>query len=49
MNQLKVIEIAAKLAKEGKTNAEIEKVLFNTKGTRVSQIKKVMELMEPGR
>lgn len=45
MNQLKVIEIAASLIKEGKTNEEIKKILFNTKGVRVSQINKVMELI----
>lgn len=45
MTQLKVIEIAANLIKEGKTNAEVKKALFNTKGVRVSQIQKAMKLI----
>jgi len=45
MNQLKVIEIAANLIKEGKSDAEVKQALFNTKGVRVSQIEKVMKLI----
>lgn len=45
MTQIKMIEIAANLIKEGKSNDEIRKILFNTKGARLSQIQKVMALI----
>ena len=45
MTQIKMIEIAANLIKEGKSNDEIRKILFNTKGARVSQIRNVMALI----
>lgn len=45
MKQIEVFALAANLIKEGKTNEEIRKILFNTKGVRVSQINKAMELI----
>lgn len=48
MTQLKLIAIAAEMIKEGKTDAEIRKSLFNTKGARMAQIQKVMGLIEAG-
>ena len=45
MTQIKMFEIAANLIKEGKSNDEIRKILFNTKGARLAQIRKVMELI----
>lgn len=45
MTTLKLIAIAAELIKEGKTDAEIERALYNTKGSRCSQIDKVMNLI----
>ena len=46
MTQVKMIAIAADLIKEGKTNREVKTALFNLKGARVSQIRKVMALIE---
>jgi hypothetical protein len=46
MTQLKVIAIAAEMAKAGKTNEEIRSALFDTKGVRVQQILNVMKLLE---
>ena len=46
MTTLKLIAIAADLIKAGKTNDEIRKALFNTKGSRCPQIYKVMKLIE---
>ena len=45
MTALKLTAIAADLLKQGKTNEEIRKALFNTKGARVSQINKIMDLL----
>lgn len=45
MTLLKLHSIAAELVKEGKSNEEIRKALFDTKGARLSQIKKVMALV----
>jgi hypothetical protein len=45
MTQIKMIQIAADMIKEGKSNDEIRKHLFNIKGARLSQIKKVMALI----
>lgn len=45
MTMLKLTKIAADLIKDGKTNDEIRSHLFNVKGARVSQIKKIMELI----
>jgi hypothetical protein len=46
MTQVKMISIAADLIKEGKTNREIRTALFNLKGARVEQIRKVMAIIE---
>ena len=46
MTQLKMIQIAAEMIKQGKTNEEIRKALSNTKGARLAQIKKTMKLIE---
>lgn len=45
MKLIDVIALAAKMIKEGKTDAEIKKALFDTKGVKVSQIEKVMNLI----
>ena len=41
-----LIRLAAQLLNEGKTNEEIRKELFKVKGSKVSQIKQVMDMME---
>ena len=41
----KMFKIAADMIKDGKSNEEIRKALFNTKGARVAQINKVMDLI----
>ena len=46
MTQLKMIAIAAELVKEGNSNQEIRKHLFNLKGARLEQIQKVMALID---
>lgn len=45
MTQIKMIQIAAEMIKQGKTNEEIRKALFNTKGARLAQIQKTMKLI----
>ena len=45
MTMMKLTKIAADLIKEGKTNEEIRTHLFNVKGSRLSQIIKVMNLI----
>ena len=45
MTQLKMIQIAAEMIKQGKTNDEIRKSLFNTKGARLEQIQRTMKLI----
>jgi hypothetical protein len=45
MTKLKMIALAADLIKQGKSNDEIRKILFNTKGARLDQIQKVMALI----
>ena len=46
MTQVDVYALAANMMKEGKTNEDIRKSLFNTKGVRMAQIRKVMALIE---
>ena len=45
MTQVKVIALAADMIKEGKTNEEVRKSLFNTKGVKLAQIRAVMALI----
>jgi len=45
MTQIKMIQIAAEMIKQGKTNEEIREALFRIKGARVAQIQKTMKLI----
>lgn len=45
MTQLQVFKIVADMVKEGRTNDEVRKALFSTKGVRVAQIAKAMALL----
>ena len=45
MTMLKMIAITADLIKDGKTNDEILQSLANLKGSRCSQISKIMRLI----
>ena len=45
MTQIKLHKIAAEMIKQGKSNEEIRKALFNTKGARVAQVENTMKLI----
>jgi hypothetical protein len=45
MKQVTVYKIAADLVLAGKTNDEVRKALFNTKGVKVNQIRLAMALL----
>ena len=46
MKLIEVHALAAKLVKEGKTNAEVRKALFNMKCVRIAQINEAMKVYE---
>jgi hypothetical protein len=46
MKRIEVMSLVASLLVQGRTNKEIRKALFNTKGVRLRQIREVDALLE---